>query len=496
MAPSIGGSVVEGQTLSVSTGTWSGSPTSYTYQWQDCNTSGESCADISGATGSTYKLVSSDVGHTLRVVVTATNSGGSTPATSGASAVVAKSEAEEPLVCTYTIPHTESAANVAKKVVQATSGSTVCLEAGTFASGISISKATHTSTVTVRPAAGATVTIPGLTIANSSYLRIKGIKFTEGIAFVDGAGTAGSHYEVDENEFLEPKKGVELDSNTTPIKQVRIERNFMHKVVMANTTETEGKCTPPPAGEGTDVGIYGAEGVTVKNNTFDEVDWHYIQGGSEGPEGVTVEHNLFMGHVLLNCSHLNFWQVYEGGANDVLRDNVMIGEGSGTKGGTSEEAATDGIEFERGGSKPEECAPDQMTGTAVENNLMVYAGDSFAIEEFSLRGTITAHNTVVASEYGIGMNTITSTSGLSCGPYAEYAKITNNIDVKNLDGNNDIVAERCEGECVYNENATEDETAKKAFSKQVEPPLFPSATSYVEKWTPRGRPRRGPSSSS
>jgi hypothetical protein len=480
--PALSGSMIEGQTLSVSTGSWSGSPTSYAYQWEDCNGSGGACTNISGATSATYKLASGDVGHTLRAVVTATNAVGSTAATTAAGVAVTAQQEEE--ACTYTVPHTESAANVAKKIVQATNGSTVCLEAGTFPSGISISKAAHTSMVTVRPVAGAAVTVPGLTVANSAYLRIKGIKLTEGIDFVDGSGTAGNHYEVDENEFLEPKRGVELDGNTAPIKQVKIERNFMHKVVMANTTETEGKCTAPPAGEGTDVGIYGAEGVTVRNNTFDEVDWHYIQGGSEGPEGVTVEHNIFMGHILLNCSHLNFWQVYEGGTNDVLRDNVMIGEGSGTKGGTSEEAATDGLEFERGGSKPAECGPDQMTGTAVENNLMIYAGDSFAIEEFSLAGTITAHNTVVGSEYGIGMNTITSTTGLSCGPYTEYAKVTNNIDVKNGDGVNDITAERCEGECVYNENVTEDETAKKAFSKQLEAPLFPTATSYVGKWTP------------
>ncbi len=86
--PSISGSTVEGQTLTATNGTWSGSPTSFAYQWQDCNTSGSSCVNASGATSSSYKLGSGDVGHTIRVVVTATNAGGSTPAGSGASAVV------------------------------------------------------------------------------------------------------------------------------------------------------------------------------------------------------------------------------------------------------------------------------------------------------------------------------------------------------------------------------------------------------------------------
>jgi hypothetical protein len=87
--PSVSGSAVEGQTLSASTGTWSGSPTSYAYQWEDCNTAGEACANIGGATASSYKLASGDVGHTLRVVVTASNAGGSTKASSAASGTVA-----------------------------------------------------------------------------------------------------------------------------------------------------------------------------------------------------------------------------------------------------------------------------------------------------------------------------------------------------------------------------------------------------------------------
>jgi hypothetical protein len=85
--PAITGSAVQGQTLTASAGTWTGSPT-FAYQWRDCDTSGASCANISGAASSTYALVAADAGHTVRVVVTATNAGGSTPATSAQTAVV------------------------------------------------------------------------------------------------------------------------------------------------------------------------------------------------------------------------------------------------------------------------------------------------------------------------------------------------------------------------------------------------------------------------
>jgi hypothetical protein len=87
--PAISGEAKEGKTLSASTGKWAGTePFSYTYQWERCNAAGEGCANVSGATSSSYILGQSDVGDTLRVIVTAKDSVGSTEATSEPSAVV------------------------------------------------------------------------------------------------------------------------------------------------------------------------------------------------------------------------------------------------------------------------------------------------------------------------------------------------------------------------------------------------------------------------
>lgn len=88
--PTISGTPQQGDTLTVSNGSWSGdTPMSFAYQWQDCNSSGASCANISGATSSSYRLQASDVGSTIRSVVTATNAGGSTSASSRVTSVVA-----------------------------------------------------------------------------------------------------------------------------------------------------------------------------------------------------------------------------------------------------------------------------------------------------------------------------------------------------------------------------------------------------------------------
>jgi hypothetical protein len=87
--PMISGSAQEGQTLTASPGSWTGvPPLSYAYQWQRCDSGGAGCVDIAGETSSSYALVSADVGSTVRVAVTASNSAGSGTATSAATAVV------------------------------------------------------------------------------------------------------------------------------------------------------------------------------------------------------------------------------------------------------------------------------------------------------------------------------------------------------------------------------------------------------------------------
>jgi hypothetical protein len=89
--PSISGTTRQGRTLTASHGSWSGSP-SYTYQWRRCNSAGASCGNVGSASTSTsYTLGSADVGHTIRVLVTATNPGGSGSALSSPTGVVVAS---------------------------------------------------------------------------------------------------------------------------------------------------------------------------------------------------------------------------------------------------------------------------------------------------------------------------------------------------------------------------------------------------------------------
>src|SRR5215213_9432604 len=87
-APTTSGAAAVGSLLSASPGTWSGTqPISYGYQWRRCDAAGGGCASVSGATAASYTVTTSDVGDTLRVDVTASNTAGSSSMASAPTAV-------------------------------------------------------------------------------------------------------------------------------------------------------------------------------------------------------------------------------------------------------------------------------------------------------------------------------------------------------------------------------------------------------------------------
>jgi hypothetical protein len=70
-APALSGTATVGNTLTCSTGIWTGVPTpTYTHQWKRNN------APISGATNTTYTLTVTDQGQSVKCTVTGTNSSG------------------------------------------------------------------------------------------------------------------------------------------------------------------------------------------------------------------------------------------------------------------------------------------------------------------------------------------------------------------------------------------------------------------------------------
>jgi len=86
------GDVLVGAALTTQAGAWSapaGAGTiTYTYQWQQCDAQGDGCKPIAGAQNAGYTPAPSDIGHTLRVLVTATDNDGSTTAASAPTGAV------------------------------------------------------------------------------------------------------------------------------------------------------------------------------------------------------------------------------------------------------------------------------------------------------------------------------------------------------------------------------------------------------------------------
>lgn len=97
-SPAISGTATVGQTLSATPGQVSSNPEAGTLkttgQWQLCDSAGNNCTAISGATGTSYNLTSSDEGHMLRYQETVSNNDGSTSAQSASYGPVTPSAAE------------------------------------------------------------------------------------------------------------------------------------------------------------------------------------------------------------------------------------------------------------------------------------------------------------------------------------------------------------------------------------------------------------------
>jgi chitodextrinase len=97
--PTVSGGPREGQTLTATHGTWTGTePIAHQFGWERCLPPGTGCTPIAGAGAETYELRPEDVGSTVRAVVTATNAAGSASATSAVTGLVLAARSGDPVV--------------------------------------------------------------------------------------------------------------------------------------------------------------------------------------------------------------------------------------------------------------------------------------------------------------------------------------------------------------------------------------------------------------
>ena len=87
--PALSGTAREGQPVTTTNGTWTGTPPiTYSYSWFRCDSNGDNCSVITGANSQSYVLTAADVGSRVFSLVTATNAAGSASQRSYLSALV------------------------------------------------------------------------------------------------------------------------------------------------------------------------------------------------------------------------------------------------------------------------------------------------------------------------------------------------------------------------------------------------------------------------
>ncbi len=408
--PAISGTAQQGQTLTTSPGSWSNSPASYAYQWQDCNTSGAGCTTITGASSSSYTLRASDVGHTVRASVSASNSAGSASASSAATATVVappsgsgagSTSGSTQYVCTQHV----APSTFASAFSSAGSGAVLCLAPGSYGSFQGASKS---SMVVITPdvAAGATaptgnatgdvngnVTFSGATFSPAANITMNGVTFSGDVSVSGASHDLLFHDSLFHQHLLitDPtvkNAHVTADYDMFPADKADCINGPEGRIWLKNN----GSATP--------------DGVTIENSNIGGATSQCdgIQTGAYGPQ---ILNNWIHDYHYQNGAHTDGIQDY-GGSHEVVKGNFMynVPDCYVSYDGTDHADVEDNI-----------CVNDGTQSNGASPNDLDILGDT---------GSIIKHNTLLAYKDGYnspgGCLILGAKSGTSTG-----TAITDNI---------------------------------------------------------------------
>jgi hypothetical protein len=342
--PAISGVATEGQALQAASGTWTGSPTSFAYQWQDCDSSGAGCVNVNGATASSYTLASSDVGHTLRVVVSASNTGGSVSASSAATAVVSASGGGESATCTTTVSNLASVVSLSGEEPD---GSTICIADGSY--GTLTLTAARAGYVTIAAANGpGHVTLSGLTFSSAaSHLKLDGLDCTcntqLGLPVNGGTGPnniqitrtdsqgfqveAGSHDLLFDHDYSHAGPyGFLLNGSRYPVAGGCC--RTANYPLIENVTISNSKVGPLAASGADAFQVKGFNNLKISNNDINDI----YQNGNHN-DGVQTVHggsNLTITHNYFHDGNVELFMIKDGDitGTNFITDNLVVRENS------------------------------------------------------------------------------------------------------------------------------------------------------------------------
>lgn len=215
VTPSISGTLQTGDVLTAVTGTWSGAPNSYSYQWKRASTAAGSYTNVASATSSTYTITDNDIGDYFKVEVNASNvNGGGTPVLSASVG-----------------PVTDMPTNPAP-----TLGSTTSTNDG-FTFSITNYSATYTYTFVATSGSASQssglVTVTGLSASASSTITVRAARSGHRTA---SANVTGSSRVAATTTTAAPVLEIVVNATTTTISQAPSGQNVVPLVNMSATT--------------------------------------------------------------------------------------------------------------------------------------------------------------------------------------------------------------------------------------------------------------------
>lgn len=307
-AASLSGPPVVGQVLHSSTGTWTNSPTSFSYIWADCDTSGSTCSNIPGATQSAYTVASSDVGHTIVVVVTATNAGGSASQSSAPTGVVQRQSSG----CTVT---DSTLAQVVTDSSSQPNGATICIAPGSY--GQLNLVAARSGYVTI--AGNRNVTLSGLDVSSAAgFLHLDGLTIT-----------ANSEFGTSANDGTAPH---DIQVTNTVSQGFQVEAGAVNYLFDHDTSQggpygflLNGSRHPVDGGCCSTANYPLIQNVTISNSLIGPVGSTGADAFQvKGFDNVTISHNE-INDIYQNGNHNDGIQTVHGGSNLTITHNWFHG---------------------------------------------------------------------------------------------------------------------------------------------------------------------------
>ena len=383
---------------------------------------------------------------------------------SGTLVAAAISECKAPLKM---VKAAESAATIDAVIKEAAGGETVCMEEGSYPNlGWNGGGTGRASYMTLRPKGNASVTVNGISSGGTHFLRIEKLHFTEGIYLKATVSNPETHDdEILNNTWENSLSGIGLISEGATVKRIVVEHNYMHKI---HLEIEEGVGCKPGSGKANGTGVeMGGEGITVKHNTFNDVQWHYLQGGDDGTEPDTVEYNDFVNGLPVVCeAHLNTWQIFgQPYQHNIFRNNVMWHAGQIP------------LQWEN-----EAKCENVGTHNTVENNLDI-TNESNAVQLSQNEEIVFSKNTFVKPVWAVKFS-----NGGACGNWANVTVTKNLVAEKTGSGGEGtvgFVTPGCTTACTWSENASDNspDATVEAFSATVFAKGIPDEW-FTAEWNP------------